>query len=142
MTDREIIGKVYERVRKPNSYTWALVWREFYFYRVLVRYTRWLERPKPKPDESRLLSKEEIENIRENVALSYIGTKAKNAKVGDFECEVDGSIVQLQDANTASILEPQVRADERTRIMGILKKEYPAITSWKCWEDLEKGVKL
>ena len=27
--------------------------------------------------------------------------------------------------------------EERKRILGILKKEYPAITTWKCWEEIE-----
>ena len=27
--------------------------------------------------------------------------------------------------------------DERERILSILEKEYPAITTWKCWKELK-----
>ncbi len=42
------------------------------------------------------LTAEEIQNIRENIALSYIGAKAENAKEGDFEKEVNKAIKQAQ----------------------------------------------
>ena len=42
------------------------------------------------------LTPEEIGNITENIALSYIGEKARNAKEGDFEKEVRKALVYHQ----------------------------------------------
>jgi len=44
MKDQEIVDSVTKRVSE-NSFCWGEVWDE-YFIRVLVRYTRWIERAK------------------------------------------------------------------------------------------------
>ncbi len=46
--------------------------------------------------EGAALKPEEIENITENIALSYIGAKAENAKAGDFENEVKKALIYHQ----------------------------------------------
>ncbi len=33
----------------------------------------------------------------------------------------------------------EAKREEKNRILALLKKEYPAITTWQCWEDLKGG---
>lgn len=33
------------------------------------------------------------------------------------------------------------KKEERERILGILKKEYPAIDTWPCWQTLKEDPK-
>ena len=58
-----------------------------------------------------LLSNEEIENVTENVALTYIGEKAYKAKEGDLDKEISTAIAkaQLQSPKLKAYIDSQVQ---------------------------------
>ncbi len=67
-------------------------------------------------NEQELLSPDEIENITENIALSYIGTKAELAKPGDLDREVKGAIAEAQVAKLKDICWKSPKEFEEMRL--------------------------
>ena len=57
-----------------------------------------------------ILSEDEIENVTENIALTYIGEKAYKAKEGDLDKEISTAIAkaQLQSPKLAAYIEERV----------------------------------
>ena len=47
-----------------------------------------------------------------------------------------------RDVTTINRALREARQDERKKILAVLKKEYPAITTWQCWKALTEGKEL
>ena len=82
-----------------------------------------LEAEAPKELEECLLSPEEIENITENIALSYIGEKAYKAKDGDLDKEISIAVAkaQLQSPKLAPCINAQVKAEVDATAKAFIK---------------------
>lgn len=106
MNDKEVIEKVSKRFFDNEYESRHGLSSEHYYCRVLVRYTRRLEKAKyqPKPDESRLLSEEEFIECAGGISSNTDAERAGEPWI------FGAKLIQKQDAKTASILEPQIRA--------------------------------
>lgn len=79
--------------------------------------------------EELLLTDEEIENITDNIAATYIGDKGEKAEVGDLEAEVGRGIAQAQLAHCKPLIDAewQKRLGEVLEKQSVLLSHYPSL---------------
>ena len=77
-----------------------------------------------------LLSVENIENVTENVALSYIGEKARKAKDGDLDKEISTAVAKAQLESPK--LKAYIAGQKRGAIKALGQYEMGAISTEEC----------
>lgn len=83
------------------------------------------------------LSDEAIQNITDNIACSFIGEKAKGAKDGDVDREINQAIAQEAQRDTLRQvmewrLEPCLHRSHNAKYFK------PKCACEKCWQELKK----
>ena len=77
-----------------------------------------------------LLSDEEIENVTENIALTYIGEKAHKAKEGDLDKEISTAIAKAQLQSPK--LKAYISEQKRDVIKALGQYEMGVISTEEC----------